>query len=254
MQKIAIINQKGGVGKTTTAVNLAAALAMIYHKKVLLVDLDAQGNATTSLGLDKKTLAYTVADVLLDGVGIDEAIVRAKALDVIGANKDLAGMDVLLAGVQDAPLLLKKALQQSQLDYDFLVMDCAPSLSMLTVNALAATQGVIIPMQCEYYALEGVADLIETIDKLTHINPDLVIQGVVRTLFDGRNTLAQDVSGELQNYFGDILYKTIIPRSVRLAEAPSFGQSIFEFHKSSKGARAYQQLAQEIITRSVIVA
>ncbi|UTO05886.1 AAA family ATPase [Moraxella sp. FZLJ2107] len=255
MDIIAIANQKGGVGKTTTTVNLASALALIAKKKVLMIDLDSQGNATTSVGLDKNALEYTMADVLLDGVALADAIITTETgLDVIGANRDLAGIDVSLAGVSDAPFLLKQALEQAQkngkLDYDFIIMDCAPSLSMITVNAFAATDGVIIPMQCEYYALEGVADLIATIEKLKSINDKLHIRGVVRTLFDNRNTLAQDVSAELIKHFGDLVYQTSIPRNIRLAEAPSFGQSIFGYEKSSKGAIAYHMLMNEVLTQT----
>lgn len=250
MEIIAIINQKGGVGKTTTAINLACALTLIGKKRVLLIDLDAQANATTSLGVDKNALAHTLADVLLDGVALDKAIVKTKHLDIVGANRDLAGMDVLLADTDDAPILLKNALQNSQLDYDYVIMDCAPSLSLLTVNALVATDGVIIPMQCEYYALEGVADLMATIDKLTKLNPKLHVRGVVRTMYDGRSILTQDVSAELANYFGEKLYKTFIPRNIRLAEAPSFRKSIFEYEKSSAGARAYHKLALEVLKQT----
>lgn len=249
MEIIAIANQKGGVAKTTTAVNLACALALIAKKKVLLIDLDSQGNATTSLGLDKNELSYTVADVLLDDVPLADTILYGDGIDVIGANRDLAGIDVSLADVADAPLLLKNAIKNSELDYDYVIMDCAPSLSLLTVNALVATDGVIIPMQCEYFALEGVADLMGTIDKLTKLNPTLHVRGVVRTMYDGRSTLVQDVSAELENYFGEKLYKTYIPRSIRLAEAPSFGKSIFEYEKSSKGAIAYHQLMNEFLTQ-----
>ncbi|WP_066800726.1 ParA family protein [Moraxella oblonga] len=249
MEIIAIANQKGGVAKTTTAVNLAYALALIGKKRVLLIDLDAQGNATTSLGFDKNELSYTVADVLLDGVPLADTILYGNDLDIIGANRDLAGIDVSLADVADAPLLLKNAILDSHLDYDFVIMDCAPSLSLLTVNALVATDGVIIPMQCEYFALEGIADLMDTIEKLTTINPKLHVRGVVRTMFDGRSTLVQDVSAELENYFGDKLYKTYIPRSIRLAEAPSFGKSIFEYEKSSKGAIAYHELMNEVLAQ-----
>lgn len=249
MEIIAIANQKGGVAKTTTAINLACALALIAKKKVLLIDLDSQGNATTSLGLDKNELSYTVADVLLDDVPLVDTILYGDGIDVIGANRDLAGIDVSLADVADAPLLLKNAIDTSKLDYDYVIMDCAPSLSLVTVNALVATDGVIIPMQCEYFALEGVADLMGTIDKLTELNPKLHVRGVVRTMYDGRSTLVQDVSAELENYFGEKLYKTYIPRSIRLAEAPSFGKSIFEYEKSSKGAIAYHQLMSEFLTQ-----
>lgn len=250
MKIIAIANQKGGVGKTTTAVNLACALALIGKKRVLLIDLDSQGNATTSLGLAKNELEHTMADVLLDGVALTDVIVPCEAgIDVIGGNRELAGMDMSLADTDDAPLLLKNAFAKSKLDYDYVIMDCAPSLSMLTVNALVATDGVIIPMQCEYYALEGVADLLDTIEKLKSVNPRLHIQGVVRTLYDGRNMLSQDVTAELENYFGDKLYQTYIPRSIRLAEAPSFGKSIFDYEKSSKGAIAYHKLVLEILAQ-----
>ena len=250
MEIIAIINQKGGVGKTTTAVNLACALSLVGQKRVLLVDLDSQGNATTSLGLDKNTLTYTVADVLLDEAAFGETIVKTEHIDVVGANRDLAGIDVSLSDVDNAPLLLKNALQNSVLDYDYIIMDCAPSLSLLTVNALVATDGVIIPMQCEYYALEGVADLMETINKLTNLNPKLHVRGVVRTMYDGRSILTQDVSAELADYFGEKLYKTFVPRNVRLAEAPSFGKSIFDYEKSSAGARAYHKLALEVLKQT----
>lgn len=252
---IAIANQKGGVGKTTTAINLSAALAGIYHKKTLLIDLDAQGNATTGVGLTKNDLKYSVADVFLDNLPLAQAIVSAhKNLDVIGANKDLTGLEMALLGNQNALTILKDALdaaaKSEQWDYDFVIMDCAPSLSLSTLNALVAAGGVIVPMQCEYYALEGVADLARTVDKLTSLNPDLRIRGVVRTLFDGRNTLAQDVSAELATYFGDKLYQSVIPRNVRLAEAPSFGRSIFDHQKSSKGAIAYQKFAAEVLQQS----
>ncbi len=251
MDIIAIANQKGGVGKTTTTVNLACALHLIAKKKVLLIDLDSQGNATTSMGIDKNSLRYTLADVMLDDVPLSDAIVTSEVgLDVIGANRDLAGIDVSLAGVADAPFLLKQAMAEAKLDYDYIIMDCAPSLSMVTVNAFAATHGIIIPMQCEYYALEGVADLIATVNKLKSINDKLHVRGVVRTLFDSRNTLARDVSAELEKYFGDLVYQTYIPRNVRLAEAPSFGQSIFSYEKSSKGAIAYHQLMNEVIKQT----
>lgn len=249
MEILAIANQKGGVGKTTTAVNLVAYLAQA-GKQVLLIDLDPQGNATTGAGLDKQDLEYTLADVLLDEVAIESAIVTSDAgFDVIGANRELSGIDITLMGQSNSHILLKEAMA-SLTGYDYVIIDCAPSLNLLTVNAMVATQGVVIPMQCEYYALEGLADLSQTIDRLKELNSGLYIRGVVRTLFDARNTLANDVSAELDAYFGDLMYQTIIPRNVRLAEAPAHGMTILEYESNSKGAQAYQSLAEEIIKQS----
>ena len=255
MEIIAIANQKGGVGKTTTAVNLTASLAA-KRKHVLLIDLDPQGNATSGTGVDKNDLALTIADVLLDGVSLSDAIVNSPAgFDVIGANRDLAGMDITLMSKTNSHELFKTAMAALVNDqiaankptYDYVIIDCAPSLNLLTINALVATDGVIIPMQCEYYALEGLADLSQTIERLTELNPKLYIRGVVRTLFDARNTLARDVSAELEAHFGDIMYKTHIPRNIRLAEAPAHGLPVIAYERWSKGARAYQKLAAEVM-------
>ncbi len=258
MEIIAIANQKGGVGKTTTAVNLTASLAD-KGKQVLLIDLDPQGNATTGTGLSKNDLELTIADVLLDGVSLQQAIVHSPAgFDVIAANRELAGMDITLMGQTNSHELLKSAVKNlvteqtnsKSMPYDYIIMDCAPSLNLLTINALVATDGVIIPMQCEYYALEGLADLSQTIERLTELNAKLHIRGVVRTLFDARNTLANDVSKELDAHFGEIMYNTHIPRNIRLAEAPAHGLSVLDYDRWSKGARAYQKLADEVIKQS----
>lgn len=245
---LTVANQKGGVGKTTTAVNLAVAMTRLFAKNVLLIDMDAQGNATTSVGLDKNALQRTIGEVLLGECRLSEAVNDGGEVPVVGANRELAGLDMTLAGTDYAQTALKQAFDEP-LGFDVVVIDAPPSLSLVTINALVATDGVIIPMQCEYYALEGVADLLYTIDKLKPLNPNLQIEGVVRTLVDHRNVLSWDVSSELERHFGELMYQTVIPRNVRLAEAPSFGRSIFCHDNSSKGAIAYQKLAKEVMAR-----
>ncbi|HET9664115.1 MAG TPA: AAA family ATPase [Burkholderiales bacterium] len=249
---LAITNQKGGVGKTTTGVNLAASLAAA-QQRVLLVDLDPQGNATMGSGIDKHTLATTIYHVLLGTRAIGE--VRARCVngeyDVIPANRELAGAEVELIDMERREARLKEALTQVENEYDFILIDCPPALNLLTVNGLTAAHAVMIPMQCEYYALEGLSDLVATIKKVRgRLNPGLHIEGLLRTMYDPRNTLAQQVSAQLLEHFGDKVYRTVIPRNIRLAEAPSFGVPALKFDKASKGAQAYIALAGEMLNRA----
>lgn len=244
---LAIANQKGGVGKTTTAVNLAASLAGM-QQRVLLIDLDPQGNATMASGVLKNDLEITVTDVMVSESSIEEAILQTNVgYDLLPANMDLSGLDLTLASIEHREFILRSGLNQIKSKYDFILIDCAPSLNLLTVNALCATGGVIIPMQCEYYALEGLADLSGTIQTLKQLNLRLHIRGVLRTLYDPRSTLTRDVSEELESHFGDKLFKTVISRNIRLAEAPSHGLPVRLYDPASKGALQYDELAREIL-------
>lgn len=248
---LAITNQKGGVGKTTTSINLAASLAAA-RRRVLLIDLDPQGNATMGSGVDKRALHETVYQVLLGSRRISE--VRLASIsgkyDLIPANRELAGAEIEMVDLPHRETRLKEALCEVAGDYDFIFIDCPPALNLLTLNGLCAASAVMIPMQCEYYALEGLSDLVNTVKKVrAGLNPSLEIEGLLRTMFDPRNILAQQVSDELQQHFGDKLYRTVIPRNVRLAEAPSFGVPALYHDKLSKGTQAYLALAGEMLNR-----
>jgi chromosome partitioning protein len=251
-----IANQKGGVGKTTTTVNLAAGLAKV-GQRVLLIDLDPQGNATTGSGVDKRQLALTVYDVLLESASIKEVRVQSEKLiagkcsyDILGANRELAGAEVEMVDLERREKRLKLALAEVEAEYDFVLIDCPPSLSMLTLNGLCCAHGVIVPMQCEYFALEGLTDLVNTVKQVhANLNKDLAIIGLLRVMFDPRITLQQQVSEQLKNYYGDKVFNTVIPRNVRLAEAPSYGLPGVVFDPSSKGAQAFVAFAQEMVAR-----
>jgi chromosome partitioning protein len=251
-----IANQKGGVGKTTTTVNLAAGLAKV-GQRVLMVDLDPQGNATMGSGVDKRNLALTIYDVLLESASVAEARAKSEKLieggcsyDILGANRELAGAEVELVDVERRERRLKKALDAVSAEYDFILIDCPPSLSLLTLNGLCSAHGVIVPMQCEYFALEGLTDLVNTIKQVhANLNSELQIIGLLRVMFDPRVTLQQQVSDQLKAHFGDKVFDTVIPRNVRLAEAPSFGVPGVVFDPLSKGAQSFVTFAQEMVKR-----
>lgn len=249
MKILAITNQKGGVGKTTTCVNLAASLAH-HGKKVLLIDLDPQGNASTGSGIDKAHLKYSIYHVLINDKTLQDVIVRSEqgGFDVAPSNRELAGAEVELVNEMARETRLKQAIAKLGDVYDYILLDCPPALNLVTVNALTAAHSVMIPMQCEYYALEGLSDLVNTIKKVrAHLNPVLEIEGLLRTMFDNRNMLASQVSSQLVSHFGKKVYQTVIPRNIRLAEAPSYGMPVLVYDKASKGAMAYVELANEII-------
>ena len=251
-----VANQKGGVGKTTTTVNLAAGLAKV-GQRVLMIDLDPQGNATMGSGVDKRKLELTVYDVLLESATISEARAQSDKLkeggcsyDILGANRELAGAEVELVEVERREKRLKQAIEAVDAEYDFVLIDCPPSLSMLTLNGLCCAHGVIVPMQCEYFALEGLTDLVNTIKQVkANLNDDLQIIGLLRVMFDPRITLQMQVSEQLKAHFGDKVFDSVIPRNVRLAEAPSYGVPGVVFDPSSKGAQAFVSFAQEMVAR-----
>jgi len=251
-----VANQKGGVGKTTTTVNLSAGLAKV-GQRVLMVDLDPQGNATMGSGVDKRQLRHSVYDVLLESATVAEARVRSDRLveagcsyDILGANRDLAGAEVELVGVDRRERRLKQALAEVDAEYDFILIDCPPALSLLTLNGLCAAHGVIVPMQCEYFALEGLSDLVNTIKQVhANLNKDLEIIGLLRVMFDPRITLQQQVSDQLKAHFGDKVFNTVIPRNVRLAEAPSYGLPGVAFDPAARGSQAFVEFANEMVER-----
>lgn len=247
---MAVANQKGGVGKTTTTVNLCACLALA-GKKVLLVDFDPQGNASSGFGIDKNTVEKTIYQVIIDELPVEEAIIHTDyEVDLLAANIDLAGAEIELVSLKNRELRLKTALAKIRDKYDYILIDCPPSLGLLTLNGLTAADMVLMPIQCEFYALEGVSQLMNTVSLVqAELNPQLIIGGVLLTMYDSRTKLSEQVAAEVRNYFAEAVYKTYIPRTVRLSEAPSFGMPIMYYDHACKGAEVYEELAKEVISR-----
>lgn len=246
---ITVFNQKGGVGKTTSVVNLAAALGKL-NKRILIIDIDPQGNATSGLGVDKKNLNNSIYDALINKTSLKEIIQKTSAenVDIVPSNVDLAGAEIELIEIEERELALKNSLEEVENKYDFIFIDCPPSLGLLSINGLSASDSVIIPIQCEYYALEGVSQLVETVMLVKRsLNPQLEIEGVILSMFDGRTNLSIQVVDEVKKYFKGKVYTSIIPRNVRLAEAPSYGLSVIDYDEKSKGAEAYTDLAEEFL-------
>ena len=249
---IAVANQKGGVGKTTTSVNLSAALGTA-GKKVLLIDLDPQGNATSGVGIDKMSDVTSIYDVLIDETNIKDAIIKTefKNLSVIPATTSLAGAEIELVSIDDRETRLKQRVAEIKDEYDFIIIDCPPSLGLLTLNSFVCTDTILIPLQCEFYALEGLSQLVQTIRQVKKsLNKEIDIEGILLTMFDGRTNLSNQVADEIKKYYPDKVYKSVIPRNIRLSEAPSYGQPINVYDKHSKGAIAYKNLAKELIKKN----